>query len=44
MSFLLLKLKKLDDWKVRAENDFTLGIVETNTLTSDTWILEKNHA
>ena len=39
--FSFIEVKKLDDWKVRAENDFTLGIVETNTLTSDTWILEK---
>ncbi len=40
--FSFVEVKDLDDWKVRSENDFNLGVVETKTLTSDTWILEKN--
>jgi hypothetical protein len=40
--FSFIEVKNLDDWKVRTENDLTLGLVETNTLTSDTWILEKS--
>ncbi|OEG74146.1 adenine methyltransferase [Shewanella colwelliana] len=40
--FSFVEVKDLDDWKVRSENDFNLGVVETKTLTSDTWILEKD--
>jgi hypothetical protein len=40
--FSFVEVKNLDDWKIRAENDFQLGVVETESLTSDTWVLEKS--
>ena len=40
--FSFVEVKDLNDWKVRANHDLNLGAVETSTLTSDTWILEKD--
>jgi len=39
--FSFVEVKDLKKWKVRAESDFHFANVETKTLTSDTWILEK---
>ena len=33
-----VEVSKLDDWKVRSEEDFEVDSVDINSLTSDTWI------
>ncbi|NQZ54834.1 MAG: Eco57I restriction-modification methylase domain-containing protein [Piscirickettsiaceae bacterium] len=40
--FTFVEVSKLDDWKVRSEEDFEVDSVDINSLTSDTWILEKD--
>lgn len=40
--FNFVEVSNLDDWKVRSNDEIEVDSVDTNTLTSDTWILEKN--
>ncbi|GGE91305.1 adenine methyltransferase [Pseudoalteromonas gelatinilytica] len=40
--FNFIEVANLDDWKVRTHEDVKDDSVDINTLTSDTWILEKN--
>lgn len=40
--FSFVEVSKLDDWKVRSGDAIEVDSVDINSLTSDTWILEKN--
>lgn len=42
VEFNFVEVSNLDDWKVRSDDEIGVDSVDTNTLTSDTWILEKN--
>jgi Eco57I restriction-modification methylase len=40
--FSFIEVKDLNKWKIREDDDFELGVLDAETLTSDTWILEKD--